>query len=83
MSRMSFNESPLEDQKAPEAENSVLDSEAEHQIELEEQIFEQIDDEIREFHDKCKDLVYDLSQSIKDISVRHREIAHRFMKEII
>lgn len=49
---------------------------AEHLSDLEEQIFCQIDDEIREFHGQLKDLVQEFTQRIEDLSRRHIEIAN-------
>ena len=42
---------------------------------LEESIFDQIDEEIRNFHDECKDFVEKLSRKILYLSKKHRKIA--------
>ena len=44
-------------------------------VEIEEQIFETIDEEIRESHNFCKDLVLQWSQKIEDLARRHLAFA--------
>ena len=50
---------------------------------VEEQIFDPIDEEIRAFHDWCKDFVDELSRRIEDLSRRHRDIAGQKRDDII
>ena len=50
---------------------------------VEEQIFDPIDEEIRAFHDWCKDFVEELSRRIEDLSRRHRDIASQKRDDII
>ena len=47
----------------------------EHHAQVEEQIFESIDEEIRSFHNWCKDFVQELSQRIETLSKKHLRIA--------
>ena len=51
---------------------------AEPFLDLEEQLFDSIDEELRQFHDWCKDLVQEITQRILHLSIKHREIASRF-----
>lgn len=48
--------------------------------ELEDWIFEPIDEEIRQFHDWCKDLVQEITQRILHLSIKHREISGRLQE---
>ena len=43
--------------------------------EIEEQIFETIDEEIRLFHDWCKDFVLEMSQRIENLAKKHLRFA--------
>ena len=54
----------------------------EYIAELEEQIFEDIDSEIRAFHDWCKDMVAEISERIDALAKKHRTTAARFLGEV-
>ena len=44
---------------------------AEHLSDLEEQIFCQIDEEIRELHNQLKDMVQEFTERIEKLAIRH------------
>ena len=50
--------------------------------EVEECIFETIDEEIRQFHDWCKDFVLEMSQRIESLAKKHLRFAKQRLTRI-
>ena len=55
---------------------------SEHLAQVEEQIFESIDEEIRSFHNWCKDFVQELSQRIETLSKKNLRVAKITLQHI-
>ena len=51
-------------------------------VEIEEQIFETIDEEIRESHNFCKDLVLQWTQKIENLAMKHLNFARERLSYI-
>ena len=51
-------------------------------FELEEEIFDSIDEEIREFHNWCRNLVEEITRRIKNLTKRNRDLAMKYREQI-
>ena len=58
------------------------DSIVEHIADLEQELFELIDEEIRASHDWCKDLVLELTQRFENLARRHLSIVKNKLQRV-